>query len=164
MGLPPPIPEPQNSDTVGSSDAETIPHPPNDVNEAQPPSPHPSDFTTESDTDGEPPPCRPRSGFQAFVRRLQPHATGSSIVVHCYQSDTVAFLKLQLQASTGVPVDMQILKFLGTDLPDHLRLVDCQIEHGDFITMIARLHGGVPPASSTTPLSSIADAAFRKGK
>ena len=109
-------------------------------------------------------------GFQVFVQRLPTvglfgRTVGSSIVVFCYPADTVATLKWQVQFSTGVPVDAQILMFLGVALIDELLLTACHVGHGDFIHMTSRLRGGVvapaSPGTLTTPLSSATSASVR---
>lgn len=94
------------------SDAERLPGLP-DLHGASGDSADPDDHTShEEATDKEPttpPALWRRLGYQVFARSL----AGPSIIVHCTPGDTVAFLMTQIQVSTSIPPDYQVITYQG---------------------------------------------------
>lgn len=78
--------------------------------------------------------------MQIFVK-----LTGKTITLDVEPSDSVATLKLKLQAKSGIAADQQRLTFSGVHLHDRRAVSTYDIERASTLHLNARLRGGCPP-------------------
>lgn len=77
--------------------------------------------------------------------------SGKNVTVHVNDTDTIAYVKDQIQDKEGLPSDEQRLILAGKQLEDERTIGDYRITTGSTIHIVKRLRGGKPVIYLLTP-------------
>ncbi|KAG6948854.1 hypothetical protein JG688_00014908 [Phytophthora aleatoria] len=84
----------------------------------------------------------PRASIKIFIKTL----TSKNILIHCENTNTVAYLKSKIRDKEKIALDHQILIFAWKQLEDHLPLCSYGIKNQSQVHLVRPMRGGGVPS------------------